>query len=135
MLSHSPFKNGETPLKSLQCRPKDCSILAEEKEKDFYMLVLGKNKEMKAKPLKGKTPHNAPLSEHIRMKWKIDYAEGLGIIKAKTSGLMSWDDKKKLCEEMLAPGATKTSRRFSWTTKRHRSDYPFWKSTACPICS
>jgi hypothetical protein len=91
---------------------KDCSVLAEEKEKDFYMLVLGKNKEMKAKPSKGKTSYNAPLSEHLRMKWKINYAEGLGIIKAKTSGLMSWDDKKKLCEEMLTAGRNKNVKAF-----------------------
>jgi hypothetical protein len=62
---------------------------------------------MKDAPSQAKTHCSTRLSEHIRMKWTIDYVEGQGIIKARTSGLMSWDDKKKLCEEMLAAGRKK----------------------------
>jgi hypothetical protein len=38
------------------------------------------------------------------MKWQIDYAEDKGIVQVKTSGQMSWEDKKKLSEEALAAG-------------------------------
>jgi hypothetical protein len=57
-------------------------------------------------------PHVTQMPEHIRMKWKIDYVEDQGIIEAKTSGLMSRDDKKKLCEEMLAAGRQKNINAF-----------------------
>ena len=75
-------------------------------------MVWGKSKKMTATPLKAKTPYNTQLSEHIRMKWKIDCVEDQKIIMAKTSGLMSWDDKKKLCEEMLAAGRKKNISEF-----------------------
>ena len=67
---------------------------------------------MTATPSRTKTPYNTQLSEHIRMKWKIDCVEDQKIIMAKTSGLMSWSDKKKLCEEMLAVGREKNIRAF-----------------------
>jgi hypothetical protein len=67
---------------------------------------------MSATPLKVKTLSGTQMPEHIRMKWKIECAEDHKIIMAKTSGLMSWDDKKKLCEEMLAAGRKKNIRLF-----------------------
>jgi hypothetical protein len=67
---------------------------------------------MTATPSRTKTPYNTQLSEHIRMKWKIECFEDQKIIMAKTSGLMSWSDKKKLCEEMLAVGREKNIRAF-----------------------
>jgi len=72
-------------------------------------LVWGENKKMMNTPSGAKTPYNTQLSENIRMKWKIDYVEDQAIIRVKTSGLMSWDDKKKLCEEMLAAGRKKNT--------------------------
>jgi hypothetical protein len=59
---------------------------------------------MKPAPSEAKTRGTDPLPEHIRMKWEICCVENDGIVKAKTSGLMSCDDKKKLWEEMLAAG-------------------------------
>jgi len=38
------------------------------------------------------------------MKWQIDYVEDQGIVKAKTTGQMRWEDEKKLGEEVLAAG-------------------------------
>lgn len=58
-------------------------------------------------------PHRSgQVPEDIRMRWKIDYIEDQGIIRAKTSGLMSRDDKKKLCEEMLSAGRQKSIKMF-----------------------
>jgi hypothetical protein len=62
---------------------------------------------MKTAPSEAKKHGTAPLPEHIRMKWEISCVEDEGIIKAKTSGLMSRDDNKKLVEEMLAAGRKK----------------------------
>jgi hypothetical protein len=105
-LSYSPFKNGGAPRDLLQCRHKDCSVLAEEKRKNV-LLVRGKNKKMKVTPSKAKLRYSTQLSEDIRVRWKTDCDEEQGIVKVKISGLMSWDDKKKLCEEMLAAGRKK----------------------------
>jgi hypothetical protein len=41
------------------------------------------------------------------MKWKISYIKNRGIIQVKTSGQMSWEEKKKLTEETLAAGRKK----------------------------
>jgi hypothetical protein len=65
---------------------------------------MGKSKKMTPAPSKVKTASGTHLLENIRMKWKIDCDEDRQIIVAKTSGLMSWDDMKKLCEETLAAG-------------------------------
>ncbi len=65
------------------------------------------DEKMKDKHSEAKTPSNPHLPENIRMKWKIDYVEDRGIIKARTSGLMSNNDKKKLFEELLAAGRQK----------------------------
>jgi hypothetical protein len=62
---------------------------------------------METAPPGAKIRGMAPLPEHIRIKWEICCVEDNGIIKAKTSGLMSLDDKKKLIEEMLAAGRKK----------------------------
>jgi hypothetical protein len=67
---------------------------------------------MTAAPLKVKTLQNTQLPEHIRMKWKIECIEDQKIIMAKTSGLMSWHDKKKLCEDILAAGRERNIRLF-----------------------
>jgi hypothetical protein len=67
---------------------------------------------MKTTSSEAKTCPNTQLPERIRMKWEIGYVEDQGIIKAKTSGLMSWNDKKKLSEEMLAAGRTKNVNAF-----------------------
>jgi hypothetical protein len=74
------------------------------KARTLLVFGMGKNKKMKDTPSERKTPRSTQLPENIRMKWKIDYVEDQVIIKAKTSGLMSFDDNKKLCEEMLAEG-------------------------------
>ena len=47
-----------------------------------------------------------------RMKWEIDYIEDNGIVKAKTSGQIGWNDKIKLGEEMLAAGRRKNVNAF-----------------------
>jgi hypothetical protein len=67
---------------------------------------------MSATPSKLKVLSGTQVSEHIRMKWKIECAEDQKIIMVKTSGLMSLDDKKKLCEEMLAAGRKKNIKAF-----------------------
>jgi hypothetical protein len=46
------------------------------------------------------------------MKWKISYIEGHRVVKVKPSGQLSWDDKKKLSEEMLAAGRKKNVNAF-----------------------
>ena len=46
------------------------------------------------------------------MKWEIDYIEDHGIVKAKTSGQIGWNDKIKLSEEMLAAGRAKNANAF-----------------------
>ncbi len=46
------------------------------------------------------------------MKWKIECLEDRGIVQAKTSGQMGWDDKIKLSEEMLAAGREKNVNAF-----------------------
>ncbi len=67
---------------------------------------------MTATPLKVKTSSSTQMPEHIRMKWKIEFAEDKKIIMAKTSGLMGWDDKKRLCEELIAAGRRKNIKSF-----------------------
>lgn len=46
------------------------------------------------------------------MKWEIDYIEDYGIVKAKTSGQIGWNDKIKLSEEMLTAGRRKNAKAF-----------------------
>jgi hypothetical protein len=70
------------------------------------------NKRMKTAPSKTETRCVTPLPANSQMKWKIDCIEDQGIINVKTSGLMSWNDKKKLCEEMLAAGRPKNINAF-----------------------
>jgi hypothetical protein len=38
------------------------------------------------------------------MKWKIDYVEDRGIVQVKTTGKMSWEERRKLTEDALAAG-------------------------------
>jgi len=61
---------------------------------------------------KVKKPDGTHLSEHLRMKWEIGFSEEHSFIAAKTSGLIGWADKKKLCEEMLAAGRQNNVRAF-----------------------
>jgi hypothetical protein len=51
------------------------------------------------------------------MKWEIDYIKDHGIVEVKTSGRMSWDDKKKLSEETLAAGRKKNVNAFLMNQK------------------
>jgi hypothetical protein len=99
-------------LKLLYSYRINSSIVSPRKEQVLLFIGMWKNKKMKITPSKEETPHADQLPEHRRMKWKIDYVEDQGIIKAKTSGLMSADDKKKLCEEMLAAGRQKNVNAF-----------------------
>jgi hypothetical protein len=41
------------------------------------------------------------------VQWEIDYVKDQGIVKVKTSGQKTRDDRKKLSEEMLAAGRKK----------------------------
>lgn len=47
---------------------------------------------------------NVNSSEHSRLKWQIDFDQERQILLVKTSGVISWEDKKKFSEEMLAAG-------------------------------
>jgi len=47
---------------------------------------------------------NVNSSEHSRLKWQIDFDQERQILLVKTSGVISWEDKKKLNKEMLAAG-------------------------------
>jgi hypothetical protein len=62
---------------------------------------------MKNTLIEHKTPRGPQLLEKVRMKWIIDFVEDQGIIRVKTSGLMSFDDKKKLFEEMFTAGRSR----------------------------
>ena len=46
------------------------------------------------------------------MKWKIECLEDRGIVQAKTSGQMGWNDKIRLSKEMLAAGREKSVNKF-----------------------
>jgi hypothetical protein len=59
---------------------------------------------MTAAQSKETNPENANSSEHNRLKWQIDFDQERQILLVKTRGLISWEDKKKLNEEMLAAG-------------------------------
>lgn len=59
---------------------------------------------MIAAQLKETKPENANSSGHTRLKWQIDFDQERQIILVKTRGLISWEDKKKFSEEMLAAG-------------------------------
>ena len=59
---------------------------------------------MKAAQPKERNPENVHSSEHARLKWQIDFDQERQIILVKTRGLISWEDKKKFNEEMLAAG-------------------------------
>jgi hypothetical protein len=52
------------------------------------------------------------------MKWKINYTEDQRVVKVKPSGQMSWDEKKKLSEEMLAAGRKKNVNAFLLNQKQ-----------------
>ena len=59
---------------------------------------------MTAAQPKERNSENVNSSEHARLKWQIDFDQERQIILVKTRGLISWEDKKKFSEEMLAAG-------------------------------
>ena len=46
------------------------------------------------------------------MKWTTDYLEEDGIVSIKTSGPITWDEHKKMCEEALSFGRVHKSHKF-----------------------
>jgi hypothetical protein len=64
-----------------------------------------------AKPIELNMENNHS-SEQGRLKWQIDFIEELGIVRVKTKGLMDWEYKRKLCEEMLAAGRKNNMKAF-----------------------
>jgi hypothetical protein len=60
---------------------------------------------MKATQPKERNPENVNSPEHARLKWQIDFDQERQIILVKTRGVISWEDKKKLNEDMLAAGS------------------------------
>ena len=59
---------------------------------------------MTAAQPKERNPENVNSPKHTRLKWQIDFDQDQQIILVKTRGLISWEDKKKFSEEMLAAG-------------------------------
>jgi hypothetical protein len=59
---------------------------------------------MTAAQSKETNSENANSSEHTRLKWQIDFDQERQIIMVETRGVISWEDKKKFSEEMLAAG-------------------------------